>query len=94
MAQPSAMKTKVGPLVEVQKGAKIGRRCKISSHIFICEGVPIEPEIFVRHGMTFINDRYPRATNSAGNLKANVDWNCQTKVAKRGASLLTTCPRP
>jgi UDP-2-acetamido-3-amino-2,3-dideoxy-glucuronate N-acetyltransferase len=63
----------------------------MSSHIFTCEGVPIEPEVFVGHGMIFINDRYPRATNFAGNLEANVDWNCQTKVANRGASLLTTC---
>ena len=70
--------TRIGPFVEVQKGAKIGERCKISSHTFICEGVTIEPEVFVGHGVTFINDRYPRATNSAGHLKTEADWNCQT----------------
>jgi UDP-2-acetamido-3-amino-2,3-dideoxy-glucuronate N-acetyltransferase len=79
--------TKIGPFVEVQKGAKIGERCKISSHTFICEGVTIESEVFVGHGVTFINDRYPRATNSAGHLKTEADWNCQTTLVKRGASI-------
>src|SRR5215471_14606647 len=79
--------TKIGPFVEVQKGAKIGKHCKISSHTFICEGVTIESEVFVRHGVTLINDRYPRATNSAGHLKMDADWNCQTPLVKRGASI-------
>jgi Serine acetyltransferase len=79
--------TKIGPFVEVQKGARIGDRCKISSHTFICEGVTIESEVFVGHGVTFINDRYPRATNSAGHLKTEADWNCQATLVKRGASI-------
>jgi acetyltransferase-like isoleucine patch superfamily enzyme len=79
--------TKIGPFVEVQKGAKIGERCKISSHTFICEGVTIESEVFVGHGVTFINDRYPQATNSTGDLKTDADWNCQTTLVKRGASI-------
>ena len=79
--------TRIGPFVEVQKGAKIGERCKISSHTFICEGVTIEPEVFVGHGVVFINDRYPRATNSAGQLKADADWKCQATLVKRGASI-------
>ena len=79
--------TRIGPFVEVQKGAKIGERCKISSHTFICEGVTIESEVFVGHGVAFINDRYPRATNSAGYLKTDADWNCQTTLVKRGASI-------
>ena len=79
--------TKIGPFVEVQKGAKIGQRCKISSHTFICEGVTLESEVFVGHGVTFINDRYPRATNSAGHLKTEADWNCQSTLVKRGASI-------
>jgi UDP-2-acetamido-3-amino-2,3-dideoxy-glucuronate N-acetyltransferase len=79
--------TRIGPFVEVQKGAKIGERCKISSHTFICEGVTIEPEVFVGHGVTFINDRYPQATNSAGYLKTEADWNCQNTLVKRGASI-------
>jgi len=79
--------TKIGPFVEVQKGAKIGERCKISSHTFICEGVTIESEVFVGHGVTFINDRYPRATNSAGHLKTEADWNCQSTLVQRGASI-------
>ena len=79
--------TRIGPFVEVQKGAKIGERCKISSHTFICEGVTIESEVFVGHGVTFINDQYPRATNSAGQLKTDTDWNCQTTLVKRRASI-------
>lgn len=79
--------TKIGPFVEVQKGAKIGERCKISSHTFVCEGVTIESEVFVGHGVTFINDRYPQATNSTGDLKTDADWNCQTTLVKRGASI-------
>ena len=79
--------TRIGPFVEIQKGAKIGERCKISSHTFICEGVTIEAEVFMGHGVTFINDRYPRATNSAGHLKTEADWKCQTTLVKRGASI-------
>jgi acetyltransferase-like isoleucine patch superfamily enzyme len=79
--------TRIGPFVEVQKGAKIGERCKIQSHTFICEGVTIEPEVFVGHGVTFINDRYPHATNSEGRLKTDADWDCQRTLVKRGASI-------
>jgi acetyltransferase-like isoleucine patch superfamily enzyme len=79
--------TKIGAFVEVQKGARIGKRCKISSHTFICEGVTIETEVFIGHGVTFINDRYPRATNAAGMLQTEADWNCQKTVVRRGASV-------
>jgi len=79
--------TKIGAFVEVQKGAKIGERCKISSHSFICEGVTIEAGVFVGHGVTFINDRYPQATNESGRLQTEADWKCQATVVKRGASI-------
>jgi acetyltransferase-like isoleucine patch superfamily enzyme len=79
--------TKIGTFVEIQKGAKIGERCKIGSHTFICEGVTIESEVFIGHGVTFINDRYPRATNAAGQLQLEADWNCQKTVVMRGASI-------
>jgi acetyltransferase-like isoleucine patch superfamily enzyme len=79
--------TRIGAFVEIQKGAKIGDNCKISSHTFICEGVNIESGVFVGHGVTFINDRYPRATNSAGQLQSEADWNCQRTVVRRGASI-------
>ncbi len=79
--------TRIGAFVEVQKGAKIGPRCKISSHTFICEGVEIEAGVFVGHGVVFINDRYPRATTSAGDLQTDADWDCQTTVVRRGASI-------
>ena len=79
--------TKVGTFVEVQKGAKIGARCKISSHTFICEGVTIEDGVFIGHGVTFINDRYPSATNETGRLQSETDWECQQTVVKRGASI-------
>jgi acetyltransferase-like isoleucine patch superfamily enzyme len=79
--------TKIGAFVEIQKGAKIGRRCKISSHTFICEGVTIEAGVFVGHGVTFINDRYPRATGATGDLKTEADWHCQSTVVKQGASI-------
>jgi acetyltransferase-like isoleucine patch superfamily enzyme len=79
--------TKVGTFVEIQKGAKIGDRCKIGSHSFICEGVTIESGVFIGHGVTFINDRYPRAINNAGQLQTDVDWNCQTTLVKSGASI-------
>ena len=80
-------KTKIGCFVEIQKGAKIGARCKISSHTFICEGVELESEVFVGHGVTFINDRYPRATSSTGELQTEADWTCQRTLVKRGASI-------
>jgi acetyltransferase-like isoleucine patch superfamily enzyme len=79
--------TKIGTFVEIQKGATIGARCKISSHTFICEGVTIESEVFVGHGVTFINDPYPRATNEDGSLQTDADWECQRTVVKRGASI-------
>ena len=79
--------TKIGAFVEVQKNARIGRRCKISSHSFICEGVTIEDNVFVGHGVTFINDSYPRATTSEGGLQTEKDWDVETTVVKRGASI-------
>jgi acetyltransferase-like isoleucine patch superfamily enzyme len=79
--------TRIGSFVEIQRGATIGRRCKISSHTFICEGVKIEDEVFVGHGVTFINDRYPRATTATGELKGNNDWDCENTLIKRGASI-------
>ena len=79
--------TKVGAFVEVQKGARIGRRCKISSHTFICGGVLIEDDVFVGHNVTFTNDRYPRATNGEGVLQTEQDWICVPTVIKRGASI-------
>ena len=79
--------TKIGTFVEIQKGAKVGARCKISSHTFICEGVTIESEVFVGHGVTFINDRFPRATTADGNLKTEDDWECEMTTVRRGASI-------
>ncbi len=78
---------KVGAFVEIQKGVKVGRRCKISSHTFICEGVTIEDEVFIGHNVTFINDRYPRATNGDGSLQGEADWACVPTRVKRGASI-------
>jgi len=79
--------TKIGSFVEIQKNARIGARCKISSHTFICEGVTLEDNVFIGHGVTFINDRYPRATNGNGQLKSEDDWNCEVTLVKRGASI-------
>lgn len=79
--------TKVGTFVEVQKGVKIGRNCKISSHTFICEGVSIEDDVFVGHGVTFINDRYPRSVTGAGTLQTEADWDCVETIVRRGASI-------
>jgi len=79
--------TRVGTFVEIQKGARIGQRCKISSHTFICEGVTIEDEVFIGHGVTFINDMYPRATADSGQLQTEADWNCVPTLVKRGASI-------
>ena len=78
--------TKVGTFVESQKGAMIGRRCKISSHSFICEGVTIEDDVFVGHNVTFINDRFPRAT-AGGRLQTEQDWRCEPTLVRKGASI-------
>ena len=79
--------TKIGNFVEIQKGAKVGKRCKISSHTFICEGVHIEDNVFIGHNVTFINDRYPHATNPDGSLQNDEDWHCITTTVKKGASI-------
>jgi len=79
--------TKIGPFVEVQKNAFIGKRCKISSHTFICEGVTIEDEVFVGHGVMFINDKYPGAVSESGELQTEEDWQVIPTVVKRGASI-------
>jgi acetyltransferase-like isoleucine patch superfamily enzyme len=78
---------KIGSFVEIQKGARIGNRCKISSHSFLCEGVVLEDEVFVGHNVTFINDRYPRATNELGEPQTEADWECIPTTVKRGASI-------
>ncbi len=79
--------TKVGTFVEIQKGSRIGKRCKISSHTFICEGVTIEDYVFVGHNVTFINDLMPRATNVDGSLQTEADWKCVPTLVKKGASI-------
>ena len=79
--------SKIGAFVEVQKNAVIGARCKISSHSFICEGVTIEDEVFVGHGVMFINDRYPRATTADGELQTERDWNVVPTRVERGAAI-------
>lgn len=79
--------TKIGAFVEVQKKAYIGRRCKISSHTFICEGVTVEDNVFIGHGVTFINDSYPRATTSQGELQTEQDWSVERTLVKAGASI-------
>jgi UDP-2-acetamido-3-amino-2,3-dideoxy-glucuronate N-acetyltransferase len=79
--------TKIGAFVEVQKNAKVGRRCKISSHTFICEGVTVEDYVFIGHGVTFINDCYPRATTPSGDLQTDQDWNVQRTIVSKGASI-------
>jgi UDP-2-acetamido-3-amino-2,3-dideoxy-glucuronate N-acetyltransferase len=78
---------KIGTFVEIQKGARIGNRCKISSHTFICEGVVLEDNVFIGHNVTFTNDRYPRATNGDGKLQNESDWKCIPTTVKRGASI-------
>ena len=78
---------KIGAFVEVQKGAKIGSRCKISSHSFICEGVTLEEEVFIGHNVTFINDLYPRSTDAEGRLQTESDWKCVPTLVKKGASI-------
>jgi acetyltransferase-like isoleucine patch superfamily enzyme len=79
--------TKIGPFVEVQRNAMVGRNCKIQSHSFICEGVTIEDEVFVGHGVMFINDRYPRAATDAGALQAESDWTVVHTTVRKGASI-------
>ena len=79
--------TKIGAFVEIQKNARVGRCCKISSHTFICEGVIIEDNVFVGHGVTFVNDSYPRATAPDGNLQTQSDWTVEKTLVKRGASI-------
>jgi UDP-2-acetamido-3-amino-2,3-dideoxy-glucuronate N-acetyltransferase len=79
--------TKIGTFVEVQRGVKIGKRVKISSHTFICEGVSIEDEVFIGHSVTFINDRYPRATNEDGSLQTDTDWTLERTLIKKRASI-------
>ena len=78
---------KIGTFVEIQKGVKIGNRCKISSHTFICEGVTLEDEVFVGHNVTFTNDLHPRATNDGGQLQTDADWVCIPTLVKRRASI-------
>lgn len=79
--------SRVGTFVEIQKKSKIGKRCKISSHTFICEGVTIEDEVFVGHNVTFINDLFPKATNADGGLQTEADWECRPTLVKKGVSI-------
>ncbi|MGH7970330.1 MAG: acyltransferase [Limisphaerales bacterium] len=78
---------KIGTFVEIQKGAKVGNRCKVSSHTFICEGVTLEDEVFIGHSVTFINDRFPKAATAQGALQTEADWTCVSTLVKRGASI-------
>ena len=78
---------KIGTFVEIQKGVRVGNRCKISSHSFLCEGVTLEDEVFIGHGVTFINDRFPKATNPGGALQTEADWTCTPTTIKRAASI-------
>ena len=79
--------TKIGAFVEIQKNATVGKRCKISSHTFICEGVSIEDNVFIGHGVMFINDLYPRATTADGGLQTEADWHVERTVVSKGASI-------
>ncbi len=81
--------TKIGAFVEIQKNARIGRNCKVSTHTFICEGVTIEDDVFIGHNVSFINDSFPRATNQAGELQTQEDWKVEPTLVKRGASIGT-----
>ena len=83
--------TKIGVFVEIQKNAKVGKNCKISSHTFICEGVTIEDNVFIGHSVVFINDTYPRATNGNGALQTEKDWKVEPILVKRGASIGSNC---
>jgi len=79
--------TKIGTFVEIQKGVKVGKNCKISSHSFLCEGVTVEDNVFIGHNVTFINDIYPRATTGDGELQTEEDWVCISTLIKKGASI-------
>jgi len=79
--------TKIGAFVEIQKNASVGKRCKISSHTFICEGVSIEDNVFVGHGVTFVNDMYPRATTGDGAMQTEADWKVEKTLVRKGASI-------
>jgi acetyltransferase-like isoleucine patch superfamily enzyme len=79
--------TKIGAFVEIQKNASVGRRCKISSHTFVCEGVEIQDNVFIGHSVTFINDSYPRSTTNEGELQTEADWKVEKTVVRRGASI-------
>src|SRR5467141_5373498 len=79
--------TKIGAFVEIQKNAKVGKNCKVSSHSFICEGVIIEDNVFIGHSVTFINDSYPRATAADGQLQSEKDWKVEQTLVKKGASI-------
>jgi acetyltransferase-like isoleucine patch superfamily enzyme len=79
--------TKIGAFVEIQKNSRVGRRCKISSHTFICEGVDIADNVFIGHGVTFINDTFPRATSAAGGLQTEADWKVEKTRVCEGASI-------
>jgi acetyltransferase-like isoleucine patch superfamily enzyme len=79
--------SRIGTFVEIQKNVKIGRRCKIQSHTFICEGVTIEDEVMISHGVMFINDREPAAVNADGELKSEADWTCVPTLVKKGAAI-------
>jgi UDP-2-acetamido-3-amino-2,3-dideoxy-glucuronate N-acetyltransferase len=79
--------TKIGPFVEIQKGCTVGKNCKIQSHSFLCEGVTIEDEAFIGHGVMFINDRYPRSATESGALQTEADWKIVPTIIKRGASI-------
>jgi acetyltransferase-like isoleucine patch superfamily enzyme len=82
--------SKIGAFVEIQKGVKIGKNCKISSHTFICEGVTIEDNVFVGHNVSFINDKHPRATNADGSMQTEADWKVVQTLVKKGASIGTS----
>ena len=79
--------TRVGPFVEIQKNVRIGKRCKISSHSFLCEGLSVGSEVFIGHGVIFTNDRYPKATTAEGALKGDSDWHCEATIVEDRASI-------
>jgi acetyltransferase-like isoleucine patch superfamily enzyme len=83
--------TKIGAFVEIQKNATVGKRCKISSHTFVCEGVTIEDNVFVGHNVAFINDSFPRATTEEGGLQTEADWKVERTLVKKGASIGSGC---
>ena len=80
-------RTRIGTFVEIQRGAEVGAACKVQSHAFICDGVRIEDEVFIGHGVTFVNDKFPRATNETGALKTESDWELLRTIVERGASI-------